>query len=196
MTMSTSVYVRQPVNPERLFRFMQKALSDRPQKDYHRAPGQPYVREDGSTYEPTDMHECGKWGNRLGQGLPAILDVEYGADGPLAMEYYDCQAEPEYCDHLPGEDHDVDHLRRWEPYCVKVWFDTGYSYSEANGATCGDLHAYLVASVAAWLADQPGSPGFVWTNGETDITSDNLDRLGELGDPIKGAPPGALIASR
>ena len=196
MTMSTSVYVRQPVNPERLFRFMQSALSSEPQSDYHRPPGQPYVREDGSTHEPPGMGICGEWGNRIGQGLPAILEVEYGADGPLAIGHYDCQAEPEYCEHGPGEDHDVSELRQWEPFCVKVWFDTAYGYKEANGATCGDLHAYLVATVVAWLAEQPGSPGFVWSNGETDITSDNLDRLLELGDPALGAPPGVLIASR
>lgn len=188
MTMSTSVYVRGPVNPERLFRFMQAALSESPQVDYHRPPGQPYVRPDGSTYEPSDMNTCGVWGNRIGQGLPAILDVEYGADGPLSVEYYDCEAEPEWCSCADGAPHEVDRLRAFEPLCVKVWFDTTYGYKADNGARCGDLHAHLVATVATWLADQPGAPGFVWSNGETDITSDTLDRLHELGDPVKGCP--------
>lgn len=188
MTMSTSVYVRQPVNPERLFRFLQGALSERDQQDYHRRPGEPYVRKNGSTWESPDMDQCGQWSNRIGQGLPAILRVTYGADGPLREDYYDCEGEPEWCECKPGEPHDVDPLRPFEPLCVKVWFDTAYGYRGDNGAGCGDLHAYLVASVATWLADQPGSPAYVWTNGETDITSDNLDRLHELGDPVKGCP--------
>lgn len=188
MTMSTSIYVRQPVNPERLFRFLQSALSDRQQDDYHRPPGQPYVRTDGSTYETPEHATTGEWGNRIGQGLPAILEVTYGADGPIPVSYYDCEAGPEWCECAPGSPHIVDDLRQYEPFTVKVWMDTTYGYRADNGAGCGDLHAYMIASVAAWLAEQPGSPSIVWTNGETDITSDSLDRLHELGDPVKGCP--------
>ena len=188
MTMSTSIYVQQPVSPERLFRHLQAALSDRPQRDYHRLPGQPYVRENGTVYESPGHADRGEWGNRIGQGLPAILQVEYGAGGPLAIDHWDCQSHPEYCECSPGEVHDLSPLRRFEPLCLKVWIDTAYGYRAANGASCGDLHAYMVATVADWLANQPGDPGFVWSNGETDIASDTLDRLHELGDPVKGCP--------
>lgn len=193
MTMSTSVYVRGPVNPERLFRFVQSLLSESPQDDYHRLPGEPYVRPDGSTYAPSDI-DNGQWGNRIGQGLPALMHVTYGSDGPLTVEYYDCEGDK--CWHAEGEPCEADPMRQWGPFCAHVWMDTTYGYEEANGAHCGDLHAYLVGSIAAWLSEQPGEPGFVWQNGETDITSTDLDRLSELGDPIRGIPPGALIASR
>lgn len=188
MTMSTSIYVRQPVNPERLFRFMQSALSERAQDDYHRPPGQPYVRPDGSIYEAVEHATTGEWGNRIGQGLPAILKVIYGADGPIPVDRYDCEAEHEWCECPPGGAHRVDELRQFEPFTIEVWLDTAYGYRADNGAGCGDLHAYMIASAAAWLAGQPGSPGVVWTNGETGITSDTLDRLHELGDPVKGCP--------
>jgi hypothetical protein len=189
MTMSTSVYIREPVSPERLFRFMQSLLSGGPQDDYHRPPGQPYTRPDGSTWEPPEMDTHGQWGNRIGQGLPAIIEVEYGADGPLVVNHYDCEAEPEWCECEPGGPHIVDPLRQWEPLTVKAWFDTAYSYTAPNGAGCGDLHAFLVSSIATWLDAQPGSPGFVWSNGETDITSDTLDQIHRLGDPLRGVPP-------
>jgi hypothetical protein len=197
MTMGTTVYVRGPVNPERLFRFVQSLLSDGPQDDRHRPPGQPFIFDGGRTYEPDDMDEHGEWGNHLGQGLPALMHVKYGADGPLRVEHCDCEAEPEWCECEPGQPHSVDPLRQWEPFAVEVWFDTAYSYKTPNGATCGDLHAFLVSSVAAWLEAQPGPPGFVWSNGETGITSTTLAEIGRLGDPVKGAPPHLLrVASR
>lgn len=197
MTMSTSVYVRGPVNPERLFRFAQSLLSDSAQQDRHRPPGRPFVWNDGRTYEPDDMNQHGEWGNHLGQGLPALLSVTYGADGPVVVEHYDCEAEPEWCACEPGQPHQVDPLREWGPFAVHVWFDTAYSYKADNGAGCGDLHAFLVPSIAAWLDAQPGSPGFVWANGETGITSTTLAEIERLGDPIKGALPHlSALASR
>lgn len=99
-------------------------------------------------------HEPSRWQdgvtsycNRVGQGLHALLRVDYGADAPL-------RPDPKYADD-PNE-------RRYYPpvdaWSIVVDFDTAYAYRNEYGGGCGDLHAYLVQQLGRWLTER----GLTW----------------------------------
>jgi hypothetical protein len=73
---------------------------------------------------------------------------------------------------------------------VEVNFDTAYGFTEANGAGCGDLHAYLVAELGTWLDARDAGwawydeSGDGWRSAETFRAGDR----GTLGDPEVGRP--------
>lgn len=131
------------------------------------------------TYDAYDIsvnkwHTDAGWYNTLGQGLPALMDVKYGADGPLKR---DC-----YCD----EDRTDDVAPDWKcAYCrapeafVEVSFDTAYSYKTPSGLGCGDLHAALVDALGAWC-DSRGLT-WHWQNEFTGEWHEGRDGLSELG---------------
>src|SRR5437763_1201661 len=66
----------------------------------------------------------------VGQGLPAWLFVYHATDGPMRL--------------------DTEYGSPIDEHCVRIDFDTGYSY-DREGASCDDLHAWLVQEVGAWL---------------------------------------------
>lgn len=106
----------------------------------------------------------------VGQGLPALMWVEQGTG---EAEGHD----PEWCeDDCDGAYHDPAH---W----VEINFDTGYAYCADNGASCSDLHAWLVQEIGAWLTDQGAEwqwydeSGEGWNHGPG---------WGTLGDPEIG----------
>lgn len=116
--------------------------------------------------------------NEPGQGLAARLFTHYGEDGPL-----------------PPRD-DPGHWA-WpaEPACVLLSFDTPYSYRE-NGATCNDLHAWIISEVGAYL-DELGARNWTWLHeydgdwypGHTIMPSgEDSAQLYVLGDVAKGDP--------
>jgi hypothetical protein len=129
-----------------------------------------------------------KWGpcnrrleNKLGQGFPAWLVVTYGADGPL-LEYEDVVNDPALTDQ--------DHVYYPGPASIDVMFDTAYGYKGLNGASCSDLHAYLVVHLGWWLSGQGLT--WYWQNeftGEWHCGMGGRDAILELGDPIKGLLP-------
>lgn len=99
------------------------------------------------------------------QGLDAWLTVQYGADGPLR--------------------HDDDPEIAAPPLAViDIDFDTTYSYDGPNGAGCGDLHAWFVTEIVAWLA---GRSRYHWQLEYTGEWFDSLEVLPKLGDAKKGA---------
>jgi len=64
----------------------------------------------------------------LGQGLPALMRVEYGADGPL---------------HRYEEDDAPDAV-------LEIVLDTAYGYRDDQGRRCHQLHADYVAELGRW----------------------------------------------
>lgn len=97
------------------------------------------------------------------QGLPGWLVVHYGEDGPIVQD-------EEY------ERPDA---------AVEVHIDTAYGYRTDNGAGCGDLHAWFISCVGAWL----NSRGVQW-EWKDEFTGDRYDTIEDvknLGDPVLGA---------
>lgn len=174
VTLSTTIAVKTPVPAEKLFRFGQSLLSATPeaQRWEHRPPG--YIHEWDKSQTPS---RNGMWMNCLGQGLPGILEVEYGADGPLDLgppstdddEYAAYEAEQRT--HLAG--------------CLQIELDTAYGYKTANGAHCGDLHAWLVVMLCDWLEDHNAQ--YEWNADITDRWHDSTADMSDLGDPVLGA---------
>jgi hypothetical protein len=146
VTLSTNIYVLDECTPHELFRFCQTLLTKYDEQ------GRTW-REQHCSDEPRKAFfstglwsDEGRWSisNEIGQGLPAILDIEYR---PGAMLWTPAQAAE--CDDDCDEGCDKDHYFRacW----LNIDFDTAYSYRGPNGIGCGGLHALLVAEVGNWL---------------------------------------------
>lgn len=110
-------------------------------------------------------------GNRMDQGLCALMHVSYGA--PLVSQEQ-AAAHDEDCAEYEGD------CRKWHPRAcwAEVNFDTAYSYSGPDGG-CGDLHARLVAELGQWL-DERGVH-WAWRNEFTGEVHQGYDGLTELG---------------
>lgn len=104
--------------------------------------------------------------NRPGQDLPAWLWVEYGVDGPLV---------------------DVDPEDEWPPGAVRVAFDTALGYNADNGASCRDLHAWLVGVVGDYLQMQ--GIEFFWQDEGSGAWFRSPNDVWTLGDPNLGELP-------
>lgn len=184
MTLSTNVYVLDEVDVRELFQFAQRLLTTYDDRPIPQSPDQQVWRDE----ERSDIwNEPGTRviRNELGQGLPAILDIAYGPDGPLRTAEQAAQHD-EDCN-LPGNkyydpdnpDCDGDHYRRacW----ADLDLDTAYGYRDSRGWGCGDLHAVLVAEIGKWL-DERGVR-WEWKNeftGEVHGGDDRYERLIEL----------------
>ncbi len=112
--------------------------------------------------------------NDPGQGLPALLWVEYGPDGPLreymdedgkdCSDWYECQ--PPNHRHPPKAS-------------IEVMFDTAYGYKR-DGANCNDLHAWLVLEMGRWL--DAHSLTWYWQNEYTGEWHRGYEALAEFGN--------------
>jgi hypothetical protein len=101
--------------------------------------------------------------NRIGQGLPSMLIVKYGHDGPLPAD------EDEG---LPAAS-------------LSINFDTAYGYRGPQGSECDDLHAWLVREMGKWL-DARGLR-WMWNNEYTGEWFTGADGLDDFGDAARGA---------
>lgn len=131
-------------------------------------------RLDGTWRDGERITEPGNpWsiGNKIGQGLCALLDISYRPDAPLRTE----GQHKEWCD--PAEDECSG------TYCSPCWlevsFDTAYGYRGDNGEGCGDLHARLVAELGQWLDGK--QVRWQWKNEFTGELHERYDGLAELG---------------
>lgn len=191
MTLGTHVTIVDPVNPEKLFLCLLGVLAsdpafvpawESPTSDwaprpgplrcgratyshrrkgdivYHRETGKPLWRETRNQYAST-----------LGQGLAALVEVEYADDASLrwlADEDLDGSEGP-YNEHL-----------------VSVSFDTGYAYRDANGARASDVHASLLCVVKQFLEREPPLVRWAWYD-ERRGTWHGPDEIHRLGDPTR-----------
>lgn len=176
MTLSTNLYVLDEVDVPALFRFGQSLLAkydDRPEPQRQQPDQQ--RSEDRESYRGEGARMLS---NHIGQGLPAILDIHYRRDAPLASaeQAATCTS---YCD--PAED-EHDHPRAcW----ADVDFDTAYSYKDSAGRRCGDLHALLVSEMGQWL-DARGVR-WEWRNEYTGEVHGGDDRYVRLVDLVAGS---------
>lgn len=139
MTLDTRFIIDHPINAKEVFEFTRAMI--------------------GATEDHVWRHETkpGKvmpeywtnpsYRNQIGQGLPALLKVSYGADGPLMETEYDE-------DEIGTKPHDP-------PGFVEVSMDTAYGYRR-EGLGCGQLHARYVQTLGRWC-EQNGWP-YHWKN--------------------------------
>lgn len=169
MTLSTNIYVLDPVDPEELFRFGQSLLAE--YDEQHRsAEAQAWRRGEPDANGRTSIY------NRLGQGLPAILDVRYRNGGQYVTA--EMAGHDEDCDEdCTGKYHDRE---CW----IDVDLDTAYGYRDERGWGCGDLHAVLVARIGNWL-DERGVR-WEWRNEFTGDVHGDDDRYARLADLASG----------
>lgn len=115
----------------------------------------------------------------MGQGLPALMWVTEG-DGVAEP------CDPEWCEA------DCDRRYHNPAHHTMIHFDTAYGYTEPNGASCSDLHAWLVREVGKWLTERGATwewydeCGDGWAHGPG---------WGTLGDPDVGEP-GSTVRKR
>lgn len=174
MTLSTSLVVIDPMDPKAVFDFTLALVAE----DFPRVP----------TWEHRPPGERpGDYVTTCGQGLPAWLFVHYGTDGPLT--YYDREEVEEY-----GRDDPDFTVPPCNEHCIRINWDTGYSYRGPSGEGCGDLHARYIATVGRWL-DEQGKTWW-WHNeftGEWHKGTDGLDALGNAGAEAKAWMVGTVL---
>jgi hypothetical protein len=174
MTLSTDVYVQGDVPARDVFEFV---LAQMLKADVSRRTRADVVEH----FTPT----C--FGTQLGQGLPAILSVDYKPDGVLrtatqAAEHEDCNV-PGY-EYYDADEPDCDGTGH-EPAChLEVNLDTAYGYRSPDGYGCGDLHAVLVGTLGQWL-DERSIP-WAWKNEFTGEIHGGPGRLERLVDLVSG----------
>ena len=161
LTLSTNVYVLDPVDVRKMFAFCQNLLTK--YDEQHRPPEAQECHD-----KPHNLY------NQLGQGLPAILDIHHGNGAPLRAEDAD---HDEWCDEeCTGTYHD---RACW----ADINLDTGYAYRDERGWGCGDLHAAMVGELGQWL-DKLGVR-WEWRNeftGDVWGGDERYTRLAELGE--------------
>lgn len=151
MTLATTIRIEQPTDPRALLNFLTELVGGDPE-----------------TALRYDMP--GKIGNRVGQGFSAIVEVSYGLDGPLDLEYLDHESDfdIEWKTQHP-DDLDNQPFVPAPTAAVQVDLDTTYGYRDDLGRGCVELHRDLAVAVAEYV----GAP--VWfnldINGEWEKTS-------------------------
>ena len=172
MTLSTNLYVLGPVDVRALFHFAQGLLTkydDRP------TPQQPadQVWKDEERHAVWKDPGARTIRNEIGQGLPAILDIDY-RPGAMLRTAEQAAAHDEDCDDdCSGKYHS---RACW----ADLDLDTTYGYRDARGWGCGDLHAVLVGEIGNWL-DERGIP-WEWQNEFTSEVHGGDDRYERLID--------------
>lgn len=155
MTLCTHVYVRDQVEPAEVFAYCRDLLG---------------ATDEITTYKRVDTDGSWSMGNDLGQGLDALLWVDYRPDGPLRTPEQE-QSHTKWCE----EDCDGS---RHEPACwLEVAFDTAYGYRK-DGEGCGQLHARLVAKLGLWL--DANNVSWLWENEFTGERHEGYARLSDL----------------
>lgn len=182
MTLDTSIAIGKPHNVREIFDFCRLLLK---------------------TPEDTPVIErvCGDWragckeiSNPIGIGLAALLEVYYGADGPMVHRHDKwCEVEvgpakwddtgQQMVTQAEVDSHTASIAANpcengWA--AIEVTFDTAYGYRGDGGESCSDLHARLIRAFGQWL-DARGLP-WKWQNEYTGEWFDSYDGLDEFGD--------------
>lgn len=141
MTLSTNVYVLDAIDVQELFKFCQGLMTKYDEGRNLPPERQQMSDESSSTYYGQENQSgVRRIANRLGQNLPAILDITYREGGPLRSADI---GHSKWC----GDDCDGEHAR----VCfADVDFDTAYSSRFSFGG-CSELHALLVSDLGQWL---------------------------------------------
>ena len=129
MTLSTSIRIADPVNPELVFLKAREIIGIPAEHPFT-------IGDKGLGWDN------GVWIASRPDGFRSALDVSH-AHGDLLIDECD-----EYCD-TP-----CDHHAKQPPAYVDVRLDTTYGFRGPNGETCGDVHREVCARLGAWLDEQ------------------------------------------
>ena len=160
MTLSTEIYVLEPVDVRELFAECQRLLAAADE-----IPDRPQKSKEGGSWRGDGSARLLE--NLVGQGLPAWLMVHYREDGPLVTAEQAAEHDEDCSEECTGKYHD-------QPCHLLIDIDTAYSYRSARGG-CGDLHAWYIAELSKWLAAR--NVPFRWQN---EFTGDVYDGLAGL----------------
>lgn len=156
MTLNTNIYILDPVDPQEVFNFCNKALLK---------ASNPRFKHEPDTWE--EDPEIMDLSNEGGQGFPAWLCTKYRKGGmPLyAEDHYDSWGD--------GED---PYLA--SPACfMALDFDTAYGYRDEYGG-CSDLHGRYIVALYNWLKEK--SVRIKWMNEYTGDIYEGIDGLDTL----------------
>ena len=172
MTLDSRVYILDEVPVAELFVFAQTLLGE--YDEDRRGPD----RQE-SFVEPGNPWSMA---NRLGQGLPAILDVSYRPGAPLRTpEQAASHKGDSYCNHPDNpewfdDDEPVCDSTEHQPACwAELSLDTAYGYKDEQGWGCGDLHAVLISRIGQWCDER--SLRWKWKNEFNGEIYEGYDRL-------------------
>jgi hypothetical protein len=177
MTLNTKVLIAVPMNPKEIFDYLVDLLG----RDFN---GTPRWEHDEPHVDRWGNHRPAVYSTTIGQGLRAWTMVKYASDGPLV--YHDDEelkefAEEDWFNNIIHNEH-----------CIQVSFDTAYGYRSSTGASCSDLHAWLIVMLAGFLRDK-GVPTDKWSwqneyKGEWYLPTDTAALI-DFGDPVAGELP-------
>jgi len=165
MTLNTSVLILDPTDRDELYEFVNGLLVLSSEFDSDFVP-EKSVTEFGI-------------GNHLGQGLPAILDIDAHADGKTMIT-------PEHSDYC--ED-DCEHWSCTTSRYAEISFDTAYGYRGPAGENCNTLHMSYILNIAEWAKER--NLRVMWSNEYTgelhspDDTAAIVKFLGSGDDAMK-----------
>ena len=145
MTLSTKIYIHQPIDIRPLFDWINRELLHVPEGN---------IEEDEELRETSSVADWYVPGHRrlsnlLGQGYNALLWIDYRRDAELLHDGK--------CDEDCAEI-ECENGRQHPSHYVWVRFDTGYSYQDEHGGVA-NLHARYVAQVGRWLDER----GIAWS---------------------------------
>lgn len=159
MTLNTSFIIDEPTNALDVFDLARSIIGANETHTWRHLPEPVYYR-----LNPVFCNDAG-------QGLPALLYVEYGADGPLLGYHYDEDDNETIGPHDPAG-------------FIEVSFDTAYGYKDELGRGCGALHAMYVGVIGRWCESNGWK--YHWQNEFTGEWFDDwrkaADELGRDGD--------------
>ncbi len=130
MTLTTNFIISDPYAlPKEVFDYCQEIVGTVNPQWKHEQPDQEH-----------NWFKNSRFRNLPFQGFSAILDVEYGADGPLNK--YEDSNEPDGF--------------------IKISFDTAYGYRGHNGEGCDQLHASYIRKLGKWCEEKGWK--YAWQN--------------------------------
>lgn len=186
MTLSTDIYILDPVDPMEVFNFVNKYLLKQDNPSFKHEPQSRYIKKDHGDWTEVEDPEIMDLSNEIGQGFDAWFLSKYRKNGPL-------YAEDQYDD-----DEDLEKPYLISPACfMSLDFDTAYGFRSEFGG-CAQLHSRYIVALHDWLATK--NVRIKWRNeftGEIFDGLDGLDGFGNDGDAardwFKSILPGVLL---
>ena len=165
MTLNTQILILGPVDPEEVYNVVNRMIGGGASTHVKRYPG--------------------TIANGIGQGLDAILNVDYATDEDLLDETASIEEEVD-AEVENGADRDEARAWMWHwppvPYFLKISLDTGYGFRE-DGANCQSLHGWIITKVNE-IAEREGT-SILWLNEFTGHWNEGLNGLREFANPAE-----------
>jgi hypothetical protein len=184
MTLSTDIYILDPVDPMEVFNFVNEHLLKVKDPEFEHELDTNWDREAKDWLPNTEGIMT--LSNKVGQGFDAWFMSKYREGGPLYTEdQYD-------------DDEDYEEPYLLAPACfMKLDFDTAYGYKVPGIGGCADLHARYIIALHDWLSTK--GVRIKWRNEFTGDIFNGLDGLEEFSkagadarDWFKSILPGVL----